>query len=135
MKTRRLHRGMQPADRYGSGGLAEEPTGVSPYMESGERPPAPAIMDRPAAGLNPTFAVPHDLALVGRAYGRPTGASASRRVGSGALAFHARAPIGSQAGREMAGSSRAFRYSSGSMLLGTATSYTNSVNQSSLIVK
>ena len=35
----------------------------------------------------------------------------------------------------MAGSSRAFRYSSGSMLLGTATSYTNSVNQSSLIVK
>ena len=35
----------------------------------------------------------------------------------------------------MAGSSRAFWYSSGSMLLGTATSYTNSVNQSSLIVK
>lgn len=119
MKTRRLHRGMQPAGQ----------------CDLGQRPPAPAITDRPTAGLNPTFAVPRGLPPAGHGYGRPTGSSAIRRVRSGALAFHARAPIGSQAGREMAGSSRAFRYSSGSMLLGTATSYTNSVNQSSLIVK
>ena len=48
---------------------------------------------------------------------------------------YASAPIGSHAGREMAGSSRAAWYSAGSRAFGTATSYTYSVNQSSLIVK
>ena len=53
----------------------------------------------------------------------------------GALAFYAKAPIGSHAGSMVAGSSRALRYSSGSSAFGTATSYTYSVNQSSLMVK
>lgn len=48
---------------------------------------------------------------------------------------YASAPIGSHAGREMVGSFRAAWYSAGRSAFGTATSYTYSVNQSSLIVK
>ena len=79
-------------------------------------------MDSPAARLNPTFGVPHGLTAVSQAYEQSTGLFASRPVASGALAFQASAPIGSHAGSMVAGSSRAFWYSAGSMLFGTATS-------------
>ena len=110
MKTRRLHRGMQPAGQCDLGALAFHASGLRPLQLR--------------TGLRPGTILPAQLPRLRRTRGR-----AHRAL------HYASAPIGSQAGREMADSSRAFWYSSGSMLLGTATSYTNSVNQSSLIVK